>query len=759
MDHIVLDHDRLRVVIDEKTGAIREIVHKPAGISLIAQPDVAARHPFMVVFADGATDHSWRDCTIEQQREGVCVRWSLERGLSLAVHLRLDAASGELQCTPVLENPRGIGVAAVAYPFIAGIGRLGANPDQDELVHPYATGFLVRNPLDRLPASATETEGQQPILLGLYPEGFSGSTMQFMAYQAVGRGGFYVAAQDSVGTEKWLNFYRHAEGDLRLAVWHGPADYGAHRSVAPEYVTVLAAIDGGAWYDAAEQYKAWALNQPWAAQGPLWARDDRCRWLLEDVGLSTFGINPRYNRAPWLAEIDRIAGTPVLHVLGPNWSRMPSDYMNTHPGGLADWFPASFAPENQAVLRQNGDRVVPFEFDLLFGRGEECTERAAGSEALQVLPRPTLSRDAYDFPFLCPATPFARDLHVGRDRTLVEEYGVDGVYYDISVNNVRHICLSPSHGHAIGDTVALTDGYRQLLSTTAAAMRDAAGGVAIPQGTEMINEQMLPLVAFYQARAEASPVAPFEAGPFRELIKADHAEKIPLFAYVYHEYGPVRLDGWAKLSREQGELVYFVLGRVFLQGGLIELNYEFSALEDLGEYRDTVAEHYYAFDDRHYTIDPGLAAFVGRLSRNRIGRANRYLAYGTMQRPAALTVEEDPMVELDYFLYNCGTTMQEDEDRGTLRVPAVLQVAWCYRDESAAWMVLNVASDERTIELPLDPPALGRAQPSAVTLTVHEDGKPAQPLGLLTERRTVRLTLPPRAPVMLEALPIASEGR
>jgi hypothetical protein len=275
----------------------------------------------------------------------------------------------------------------------------------------------------------------------------------------------------------------------------------------------------------------------------------------------------------------------------------------------------------------------------------------------------------------------------------------------------------------------------------------------------MINEQMLPLIAFYQARAEASPVSPFEAGPFRELIKAGHAEKIPLFAYVYHEYGPVRLDGWAKLSREQGELVYFVLGRVFLQGSLIELNYEFSALEDLGEFRDTVAEHYYAFDDRHYTIDPGLAAFVGRLSRSRIGRANRYLAYGTMQRPAPLVVEEEPIVELDYFLYNSSTTMQEYEDRGTLRVPTVLQVAWRYRDESAAWLVLNVASDERTVELNLDLPTLGRAQPSAVTLTVHEDGKPALSLGLLTERRTIRLTLPPRAPVMLEALPIASEGR
>jgi len=201
------------------------------------------------------------------------------------------------------------------------------------------------------------------------------------------------------------------------------------------------------------------------------------------------------------------------------------------------------------------------------------SDTAAGTEALQVIPRPTLSRDAYDFPFLCPVTPFARDLHVARDRTLAGEYGVDGVYYDISVNNVRHICLSSEHGHEPGDTVALTAAYRALLADTAGAMRDATAGRVVPQGTEMINEQMLPVVAFYQARAEASPASTFEAGPFRNLIKAGMAEKIPLFAYVYHEYGPVRLDGWAKLSREQGEFVYFVLGRVFLQGGLIELNY------------------------------------------------------------------------------------------------------------------------------------------------------------------------------------------
>ncbi|MCA1598097.1 MAG: hypothetical protein LC769_03600, partial [Chloroflexi bacterium] len=39
------------------------------------------------------------------------------------------------------------------------------------------------------------------------------------------------------------------------------------------------------WYDAAERYKAWALTQPWTARGPLWSRDERCRWLLEDVSV------------------------------------------------------------------------------------------------------------------------------------------------------------------------------------------------------------------------------------------------------------------------------------------------------------------------------------------------------------------------------------------------------------------------------------------------------------------------------------------
>jgi hypothetical protein len=293
--------------------------------------------------------------------------------------------------------------------------------------------------------------------------------------------------------------------------------------------------------------------------------------------------------------------------------------------------------------------------------------------------------------------------------------------------------------------------YRTLLAETARAMRDVARGRTIPQGTEMINEQMIPYLWFYQARAEASPAAPFEAGPFRELIKRGSAEKIPLFTYVYHEHGPVRMDGWAKLSREQGDFVYFVLGRVFLQGGLIELNYEFSPLEDLDDRHDLAEEHYWRFDERHHAIDPDLARFVGTLARARVGPMNRYLAYGCMGRSAPLAIEGTPTLNLTYYLYNCGHDQRGYEERGTMTVPAVLQTAWRYRHDGVAWLLLNLAEDERVIHVDLDPTEAGLAPPAELRLTSVQDVEPPADLGPLRERRTMTLTLPPRRPVMLEA--------
>jgi hypothetical protein len=130
-----------------------------------------------------------------------------------------------------------------------------------------------------------------------------------------------------------------------------------------------------------------------------------------------------------------------------------------------------------------------------------------------------------------------------------------------------------------------------------------------------------------------------------------------------------------------------------------------------------------------------------------------------MQRPAPLEVEGEAMLELEYFLYNCGRTMTEYEDRGTVRVPAVLQCAWRYRQEGFAWILLNLSTEERRARLTLTPPAYGDAPSSRSALTRHEDPRPPEPLGVLDGARTLSLVLPPRVPVMVEALPLSGKAR
>src|SRR5690606_9694987 len=102
----------------------------------------------------------------------------------------------------------------------------------------------------------------------------------------------------------------------------------------------------------------------------------------------------------------------------------------------------------------------------------------------------------------------------------------------------------------------------------------------------------LPETDFYQARAEASPASRFEAFPFRTWITNGDCEKVPLFTYLYHEYGPVRMDGWGQLAEEQGDLFFWIAARVFAWGGLYELNYEFTSLESVDGAVDDVRESY-----------------------------------------------------------------------------------------------------------------------------------------------------------------------
>lgn len=749
---LTLANDALRLDIDATDGRIVQIVNKRRGISLMGHPTEGV--PWR---AEVAGNSAWIDHvrsfshTVEDDAGGQCatLRWEAETCLTVESRIALPPGQTDATITVRVECPADAALDKIEYPVLAGIGDLGA-PEAARLVHPQGTGFLFRRPLQLF---ETEPLRRQGLRYSPYPEGFSGSSMQFMSYYAEGTGGFYLAAHDGDGAMKWLNFFKDADGDLVASFMHQAPDVVPGNGYDAPYPIVIAALSNGTWYEAAERYKRWAVQQPWTAQGTLAERADqsggRSGWLLDEVGFATFGINAARDRSAWLDRFHAITDQPVFHVLGVNWPKRETGYGRGHPGGRADWFPARFNAANLATIDANGDYWAPFEFDLLLDANGAEGETIA-RERLQ-LPEQKYSFDAYRFPFMCPASGYLPALHAWRDETLVREYGADALYYDISANNVLMACRDPAHGHPVGGGGWMVDAYARMWADTKRAA-SAAKGSYVPQGAEMISEMFIPSLDFYQARAEASPLSAFEADFFRDWIRSGDVEKIPLFAYVYHEYGPVRLDGWGKLAHEAGDLFYWVAARVALWGGLFELNYEFSPLETLNGIDENPAEHYVDFAPQSFAVDSAKAAFVREVALARTGFARDFLVYGTMRRPLDLG-KQAPDIEMEYRLYNVAKHREIFDERGTMRVPGVIHAAWQAPDGRLGFLFVNLDQDERRLtglHVPLGDYGRARDQRNVAT-RITADG--TAPLGTGTGTIMFDLNLAPRRVTLVEIKP------
>lgn len=663
-----------------QNGGIASVRNLRRGIALISRP--AATPPFRVELAGIGVVDTFIDFVAAPLANGMRLTWTLPHDITLTSDV--IARGEEITFTVSALNQGQTLIDRIEYPIIGGIGRIG-EAGQDELVHTHATGMLFHDPLDLFDE---DPENHRRLRLSPYPEGFSGSTMQFMAYYGRGKGGFYLGTEDGRKDLKWFNFYKQ-DDSLHASIMHRPPLLEEGRSYNVLYPVVLAALEQGSWYEAADRYRTWAWDQSWAQPAP------RSKWLMEEVGICTFGINARYDRAAWIDGIDKMAGTPVFHILGPNWATWGHDYHNNLPRGKADWFPATFHAENMRVIRENGDYWAPFEFDLLAHHNPAYPDPIVESWMMQNDPERGLTNPGLaPFQFMCPGTDYWHDFHVERDERLVQEYGANALYYDISVSNLLLQCLAHNHNHLPGSGSTLADLFTTMYRDTSAAMTRAAG-VYTPFGTEVISEIFVNTFDYYQARAEAGPYAPFEVQAFRDWLIAGSAEKIPLFKYVFQERSPLRLDGWARPAVEVGDLFYWTAAQVLLNGGLLELNYEFAQLEDRDGRGEDPAEHYYTYQDRHFTLDSDKMAFVGEVARARVGAANPFLACGRML--PAPRVDAAP-VALDYKTVNVSYSDPIHDDEGSMQVTSVLASAWQLGDR-VVYLAANLLADAQTVSI------------------------------------------------------------
>lgn len=630
---ILLENDFSRIGFSLEDGSVTLLEDKLRNVSYV---NTEGSVPFRIIV--GYEEQlKFNKFYYLKSDDSIKLMWKIDEGIELQGKVILED-NGNISFTSNLINNTDQIVLAKEYPIVGHINKIA---DNDKLAHPFATGMLFDNPFESF---ATNGGGLRYMP---YPESFSGSTMQFFTYYAQGVGGLYCAAYDGDYHQKWLNFYRN-DNKLELSLMTGFEDIRAGKEEKTEYPFVISFTNGNDWYEAGDIYKEWAIQQEWCQEGLLYEKSDENKavWLLENIGLSTFGINAGYDRVQWLKKYSEDVGTPIFHMLGPDWSNTPQTFGSGVPGGYRDWFPTKFNQKNLDFINKNGDYCAPFEFDFLVDTGKADGYNL--TKNLSVFPDPTYSFDKYDFRMLCPYTQYTHDFHVNRDVQVIKESGVDSMYYDISANNLIKICLNPDHGHDVGGGAQITKAYREVYEETQKALNDETGKY-ISLGTEMMCEVFIDSLDYYQARAWARPCSELETWPFTDLIEKGEARLIPMFDYVYHEYAPVRMDGWGKVAEEIGTLYYHNVAKIYLWGAIYELNYEYSPMEVLNEIENKPEEHYFDFKPRGYEYNSDRAGYLEQFANLRVGLGNEYLAYGIMQKP----LEIDNKIErYNWFHYN-----------------------------------------------------------------------------------------------------------
>lgn len=678
MEMILLNSGRLELAIDRKTGAIRRLTDLRAHRVLAESSQPQA---FILEREQNDFSSDFQTFTCQEEPGGASLCWQREDGVS--IHAQARVRGEAIAFTARAEGNRHFPLCSLEYPLINGIKSITG--DGDYLAHAYATGLLIQNP-----HAAFEKEGD-----GLrhmpYPESFSGASMQFFTYYAQGLCGLYFAAEDGAFYQKWLNFYKSGNA-LRASQIFGYEDIGPGKPVETHWDFLLQATEGNDWYEAAGIYKTWALNQVWCRRGRLQDRppEEKAGWLLENTGAVTFGVNGMHDRAKWVRKYRQAVGAPLFHVTGPDWPRVPQTYGSGVPGGYPDWFPTRFHPENVKAWQEEGGHFAPFEFDFLVDPEKGDSEKLKAS--LQKWPENPKSHDGYRFHMLCPLCAYTQQLHVERDRQAVRESGADAMYYDISANNILKTCMAKDHGHPAGAGREMTRAYRKIYDSTRRALTEDRGKY-IPLGTEMINETLIDVLDFYQARANAQPCSALELWPYRTLLRLNRAWLIPLFQYVYAGYAPVRMDGWGKLTAQGGDLIYHTIAKTYLWGGLFEINSEYSPMEvidDAGE--NSSQEHYCALEPRGYAFDETIGAYLRKFASLRTGPYGRFLAYGEMLRPPRVACES---VSRTYLQYNLTAGTAEQNTSGAIARESLLVQAYRLNGETAVFLANTTAQPQQ----------------------------------------------------------------
>jgi hypothetical protein len=327
-------------------------------------------------------------------------------------------------------------------------------------------------------------------------------------------------------------------------------------------------------------------------------------------------------------------------------------------------------------------------------------------------------------------TEFWRAKYAGIADTVLNQYGIDGIYMDQAVQSL--VCWDPGHGHPVGGGNYWMGGFEALAANIRGRARSGPDLLLAGEGAGEAWLPSLDLMLTLQVSQE------------RYSDPASGWEPIPMFQAAYHDDGitygsyssltmPPYDDLWpaATAPAEPLRLMDVAFQRQFFME---------QARSFVWGIQPTIAN----FLPSHFSARPRETAYMMRLARVR-SRALEWLLYGTFLRPPALDVPEVD-VQLSrvsiYAAQRSGPTVSQG------RFPAAIAGAWRARDASIAVAVASIVDEPSAVSFNFDAADYGLTAGGRV-FRIDEHGR--TPFGTFGPGRTpVRLELPAGGAVVLE---------
>jgi len=695
-DTLRLQNAGLRLGFDPSNGSLLELTDRATGQSLVDGRKASAiwrldrlspRDSGLV--PSSARSFSWHELAGEPPGRGVALVWGdfglhEAPGLRVTATVRLLGDSSLSEWRVVVDSPGTIAIEQVRFPRLAPIPRLG---EGEALAVPRWMGALARDPATLLAGP----DGKGRRLEWAYPGTLS---LQVLALYRRGGAGLYAAADDTLAYRKTFAVWGDSDGSRGYELVHPLENPARPRTQwAPPYAALLGTFQGD-WITVAERYREWGTRQPWARESRL-VRGRVPEWLLR-TGMWVWNRGRSPGVVPPALALQRALGLPVS-IYWHWWHRGPydtsfPDYLPPREG--VDSFRAAVAAAHAA-----GSHAMVYMNQRLWCTGTPSwtSEHAARwavkqqdgrvrEETYNVFdPQPCATMDV--------TTPFWRTKYAGIADTVLDGYGVDGIYMDQAVQSL--VCWDSTHGHPVGGGNYWMGGFRALAEEIRAAAQPRGGRPVLLAG-EGAGEAWLP---------ELDLMLTLQVSQERYTDPGSGWEPIPLFQAVYHAYG-VTYGNYSSLVMPPYDELWppqfapaeplELLDRRFRRQFYLE-----QARSFVWGLQPTIAN----FRASQLADRPEETAYMMRLARIR-ARALDYLLYGTFLRPPDL---EGRLVDVLLSRLSIYAAQRAGPSVSAARYPAALAGAWRATDGSVAVAVASLIDEPTSVSFAFDPGAYGLA--------------------------------------------------